>query len=102
LPSEMVLADADIAPSWDVTSDSISAWLAHKLNAEKLILVKSLKPDTNSTVQDLVQKNLVDKALPDYIQGKSFDCWIVDKSQYTAFSHGFQDVDLSEIGVCVK
>jgi 5-(aminomethyl)-3-furanmethanol phosphate kinase len=102
LPSEMVLADTEIASSWDVTSDSIAAWLAHKLNAEKLILVKSLKPDARSTVQDLVQQDLVDKAFPDYIQGKSFDCWIVDKSQYTAFSHGFKEVDLSEIGVHIS
>ncbi len=65
LPSEMVLADTEIAPSWDVTSDSIAAWLAHKLNAEKLILVKSLKPDAHSTAQDLVQQDLVDNAFPD-------------------------------------
>jgi 5-(aminomethyl)-3-furanmethanol phosphate kinase len=41
LPSRMVLADTTIEESWDVTSDSLSAWLAQCLPALRLVLVKS-------------------------------------------------------------
>jgi aspartokinase-like uncharacterized kinase len=37
----MVLADERIATNWDVTSDSLAAWLAAKLNSQHLVLVKS-------------------------------------------------------------
>ena len=38
LPSHMVFADDSIPQSWDVTSDSLAAWLAKKLNAKQLVL----------------------------------------------------------------
>ena len=41
MPYEMVVAEPSIPESWDVTSDSLGAWLADKLNASVLILVKS-------------------------------------------------------------
>lgn len=41
LPSQMICADDTIPTNWDVTSDSLAAWLAAKLNAEHLVLVKS-------------------------------------------------------------
>ena len=34
LPSKMALADQTIPKNWQVTSDSLSAWLANKLGAE--------------------------------------------------------------------
>ena len=42
LPSQMVLADATVEQSWRVTSDSLSAWLANKLAADQLLLIKSV------------------------------------------------------------
>ena len=41
LPSEAVLA-GHLAASWDVTSDSIAAWLAGAVGADQLVLVKPL------------------------------------------------------------
>ena len=43
MPYEMVVADPSIPESWDVTSDSLAAWLARQLNASALLLVKSLE-----------------------------------------------------------
>src|SRR5260370_32270117 len=44
LPTQMALSATDIPPSWDVTSDSLAAWLAGKIGAERLVLVKQVEP----------------------------------------------------------
>ena len=35
------LPSLHVRRSWDVTSDSIAAWMAHRVNAERLVLLKS-------------------------------------------------------------
>ncbi|TMS57642.1 aspartate kinase [Imbroritus primus] len=40
-PFPLLREAADEMTNWDVTSDSIAAWLSNRLNAERLILVKS-------------------------------------------------------------
>lgn len=102
LPSQMILADTDIPNSWDVTSDSIAAWLAHRVHADKLILLKSARPKAESSLEELIEQEFIDKAFPFYLQEKTFDCWIVDKSQYIYFANGFNQVVLSEVGTLVR
>ena len=43
LPLAMTLGNPNLETNWNVTSDSIAAWLASHLNAERLILVKSCR-----------------------------------------------------------
>ena len=45
--------------SWDVTSDSIALWLARKLKAERLYLVKAAEPPYGSLAQ-LRQRKIID------------------------------------------
>jgi aspartokinase-like uncharacterized kinase len=67
LPSAMVEADPAIAESWDVTSDSLAAWLAHRLGATRLVLVKSAPaPDPPLSPARLAALGLVDAAFPAY------------------------------------
>ncbi len=40
LPSSVAIPAPDIRASWDITSDALAAWLAGKLGAEALLLVK--------------------------------------------------------------
>jgi aspartokinase-like uncharacterized kinase len=40
LPSSLAIPASDIRTSWDITSDSLAAWLAGKLRADALLLVK--------------------------------------------------------------
>lgn len=40
-PAAMTLGAPDIPESWDVTSDSLAAWLARRLGARRLVLVKA-------------------------------------------------------------
>jgi dihydroneopterin aldolase len=68
-PSAMVAAADDIAPSWDVTSDSLAAWLAKKLGACALMLIKSVDVGDGALLSEIVRKGVVDPALPDYLVG---------------------------------
>lgn len=74
LPYDMALATPSIAASWDVTSDSLAAWLARRLGARKLVLVKSLAaPAGPLSPLDLARRGLVDAAFPEFVSGADFD-----------------------------
>jgi hypothetical protein len=67
LPSQMVEADPAIAESWDVTSDSLAAWLAWRVGATRLVLVKSAPaPEPPLSPERLAALGLVDAAFPAY------------------------------------
>lgn len=69
LPTTMALADPDIPESWDVTSDSLAAWLARKLGAGRLILVKSAAPPRPLDPAALAEHGLVDRLFPRFFAG---------------------------------
>jgi aspartokinase-like uncharacterized kinase len=69
-PYEMVVADPAIPESWDVTSDSLAAWLAKQLNASALLLVKSLKIEgPQPGIEDLMRQGWVDPAFAKFTFG---------------------------------
>lgn len=99
LPSKMVMADDAIAASWDVTSDSLAAWLAHKVGAAHLLIVKSLKPSSKTlSIKEITDQDVVDPHLKKYIRDKDFKSWILHKSDYHYFNGGFYENQLSEAG----
>ncbi|MCX7899556.1 MAG: uridylate kinase [Methylocystis sp.] len=65
-PAIMVAAARDIAPGWDVTSDSLSAWLARRLDAPALLLIKSVDIGKDHDASTLAQAGVVDPAFPAY------------------------------------
>ncbi|MFI0849065.1 dihydroneopterin aldolase [Mesorhizobium sp. IMUNJ 23232] len=65
MPSEMALSAPEIPQSWDVTSDSLAAWLAAQLGAETLLLIKQTDDFSESDdVASLSERSVVDAALP--------------------------------------
>jgi 5-(aminomethyl)-3-furanmethanol phosphate kinase len=64
LPATMALADLEIPESWDVTSDSLAAWLARRLGAGRLILVKSTAAPRPLDPAVLAERGLVDRLFP--------------------------------------
>lgn len=107
LPSKMVLADDSIPKNWQVTSDSLSGWLANKLGAEQLILVKSkslitYQKEALSRLQHLVDDELIDSQLVNYIAGKDYSTWVLNKADYSLFEQGFSAQRLEEKGLLIN
>jgi len=82
-PERMELDQAGIAASWDVTSDSLAAWLAGALNADKLILVKSAVIDIKADLKQLADQGVIDNAFCDMIKNKPFKIDIVNADRFT-------------------
>lgn len=98
LPSKMVLADDTIEKSWDVTSDSLAAWIAHKMEAKHLILIKSEKPDEKAlAVDEMIQRGVLDKAFSQYAAQTTFSSWLLHKQDYEQFEEGIHLDNLRSI-----
>ncbi len=75
LAPRMVLDEIDrtgpekLPATWDVTSDSISAWLAQHLAADRLILVKSASLPSGTTRQQAARLGLIDPMMPVVARG---------------------------------
>lgn len=107
LPSKMVLADDCVPRNWDVTSDSLSAWLANKLGAEQLILVKakpliSYQNSLSTPLQTLVADALIDSQFKNYVTGQKYQTWVLNKADYSLFEQGFDLQKLEKKGLLVN
>jgi len=59
-PSAAELDNAGIPASWDITSDSLAAWLAGRLEADQLLLVKSAVVANDATLPELQAHGIID------------------------------------------
>jgi aspartokinase-like uncharacterized kinase len=68
-PAGMVLKAPDIPASWDVTSDSLAAWLAGRVGAQRLLLVKHGGPfEGRVRAAELVARDVVDRVFPRFLR----------------------------------
>ena len=80
LPSAMVSSAAQIAATWDITSDSLAAWLARTLQAERLVLVKSCTIALHATIDQLVRSEIIDEEFTNMTRAAPFRIQIVSAS----------------------
>jgi len=95
LPSRLMFQDDPLEHSWDVTSDSIAAYIASRLNTDKVILVtdvdgiftsdpkkysdaKLIKKLSTKKLLKLAQRTSVDKFLPKLLLNTQIDCYVVN------------------------
>ncbi len=95
LPSKLLFHEDPLKNSWDVTSDSIAAYIAEKMSADKLVLVTDVDgiftedPKTKSEaklVADMSARQLiswnrrtsVDATLPKILQKAKLACYVVN------------------------
>ncbi|HSW08759.1 aspartate kinase [Aquabacterium sp.] len=60
-PFELQRDQPDAQTNWEVTSDSIALDLARRLNAERLVIVKSCAIDPQQTLPQLCEAGVVDR-----------------------------------------
>lgn len=71
LPTAMAGADASIPKTWDMTSDSLAAWLAAEIGAPDVALVKSCAVDAAAGLEDLRAAGIVDPLFAGYVNRHS-------------------------------
>lgn len=95
LPSQHMFREDPLEHSWDVTSDTITAYISGLLNAKKLILVTDVdgifsedpkKSLDSKLIQEVSAEELqgwnkrtsVDKTLPKILLQSNLDCYVVN------------------------
>ncbi|ACC75002.1 aspartate kinase [Paraburkholderia phymatum] len=62
-PLDLLYQEPNRLTSWDVTSDSLAAWLANRLNAERLLIVKSCEIERDRSIDEYAALGIVDRSL---------------------------------------
>jgi len=75
-----------IEASWDITSDSLSAWLAKKIEADELILVKSADVPEKMTIKQMQKQGLVDKAFEQFTHKSSYNIALLNKYSFNEYT----------------
>jgi 5-(aminomethyl)-3-furanmethanol phosphate kinase len=100
MPSAMVLAATDIAPSWSVTSDSLAAWLAGKIGAGRLWIVKHAKLSAGSArLKDLIAARIVDDEFARFLQMMPLPVSILGPSDHDTTRAAIRDGTSAGIAV---
>ncbi|TXL01578.1 uridylate kinase [Methylococcaceae bacterium HT1] len=75
-PLASELDAAEIPANWDITSDTLAAWLAVELSIDHLTLVKSCELLGNSTVEQLSALGIIDHSFTNFVDNQSLtvDC----------------------------
>jgi len=97
LPVPEQLADAGLPASWEVTSDTLAAWLALQVGATDLLLVKAgwqhpTAPPARTqevAVTELWREGLIDGAFHGLMRGAGLRCWLCGASQAARAVAGF-------------
>jgi dihydroneopterin aldolase len=91
LPTRMALAAADIPQCWDVTSDSLAAWLARKIGAERVLLVKHIEPTPEAiSAMDLAARDIVDKAFADFLTASRVPAFILGPKDHAVLERSLR------------
>jgi aspartokinase-like uncharacterized kinase len=75
---------ASIPARWDVTSDSLAAWLAVQLAATRLVLVKSASVSAEQSIAQLTELGIIDKAFVQFVQGQELAIQCLAAHQFSA------------------
>jgi 5-(aminomethyl)-3-furanmethanol phosphate kinase len=88
LPMTLIEDDSEISANWDFTSDSIALWLATRLKAQKLILVKSKYLDNDkSLIINHIKNNALDKGFQELMGNYSGEIYFMEKGQHQLLSN---------------
>jgi aspartokinase-like uncharacterized kinase len=81
LPFELQRELPDAQTTWEATSDTIALNLARRLNAERLVMVKSCAIDTSRTLVQLGEDGVIDRQFAALSDGADFPIDIMHKAE---------------------
>jgi len=71
-PAEALARDPDLPQTWDLTSDSIAALAARRLNADGVCLLKSCAVTPGQSAEELSVLGITDRVWPNMVSGLPF------------------------------
>ncbi len=96
-PEPMARA-AGLPETWKLTSDSLAAWLAGALAADRLVLVKHGRFEAAAfDVHDLVARGVVDPLFPGYLRQSGARAWLAAPTDSARFAEGLRRPIFPEI-----
>jgi dihydroneopterin aldolase len=96
-PEPMARAAA-LPETWELTSDSLAAWLAGVLGASRLVLVKHGRFETATVdARDLVARGVVDPLFPSYLKESGARAWLAAPTDSARLAEGLQRPIFPEI-----
>jgi 5-(aminomethyl)-3-furanmethanol phosphate kinase len=96
-PERMARAAA-LPETWELTSDSLAAWLAGALGAGHLVLVKHGRfESTTVDADDLVARGVIDPLFPRYLRESGARAWLAAPTESASLAEGLQRPIFPEI-----
>ena len=95
---EPMASAAALPETWDLTSDSLAAWLAGALGAGRLVLVKHGHFDAPAiAAQDLAARGIVDPMFPHYLKASGARAWLAAAGDSARLAEGLRRPIFPEI-----
>jgi len=90
-PDMQCLNLAGIPATWDITSDSLAAWLASNLMASELVLVKSAPIPSSYTLLQLTEQGVVDRAFCRYAGPENYTVRLFHRDDLSLFKKNYSE-----------
>jgi aspartokinase-like uncharacterized kinase len=81
-PELAELDNAGVAASWDITSDSLAAWLAGELAAAELLLIKAAAIDDTASLAQLAERGIIDPAFVGFAAQATCKITVINARQF--------------------
>lgn len=81
MPLSLLREASDELTSWDTTSDSLALWLAKRLKAEALLVVKSCQVDASRPLAQLAEARVLDARFPALARDAAFPIELLHKAE---------------------
>lgn len=86
-PDVTELNASAVPATWDISSDSLAAWLANQLQTEELILVKSAELAETQSIKQMQTQGVLDNAFAGYVKHALYKITLLNK--YSFNEHAF-------------
>jgi len=80
-PLDLLRTRPDELTNWSVTSDSLALWLAQRLHAERLLVVKSCSIDARASLAELGEAGVLDAGFAERARGAACGIELLHKSE---------------------